>query len=75
MHNVQDLKHKKTQTFYPSTDSSSTVHFFQFFTRITIWTADIHFTRIALSIPSSLTSHITLSDFILSFSLFLSNLD
>ncbi|KAF5822417.1 hypothetical protein HanXRQr2_Chr01g0026241 [Helianthus annuus] len=39
-----------------------------------IWTTDIHFTRIAISIPSSLTTHIsqTSSDFLLSFSLFLS---
>ncbi|MFS8021605.1 hypothetical protein Hanom_Chr16g01429371 [Helianthus anomalus] len=30
MHNVQHLKHKKTQTFYPSTDSSSAVYLSNF---------------------------------------------
>ncbi|KAJ0452443.1 hypothetical protein HanHA300_Chr15g0578951 [Helianthus annuus] len=69
MHNVQDLKQKKTQTIYPSPRSLSTIHFFHFFTRITIWTADIQFTRINLSIPFSLTthtSHKTSSDLLLS---------
>ncbi|MFS7964809.1 hypothetical protein Hanom_Chr08g00754721 [Helianthus anomalus] len=60
MHNVQDLKHKKTQTIYPLHESSSTVHFFHLFTRIMIWTADIQLTRINLShsIPSH-NSHIS----------------
>ncbi|MFS7993533.1 putative aromatic desulfoglucosinolate sulfotransferase [Helianthus anomalus] len=38
MHNVQVLRHKKTQTIYPLHGSSSTLHFFNFFTRIYIWT-------------------------------------
>ncbi|KAJ0886826.1 hypothetical protein HanRHA438_Chr09g0383811 [Helianthus annuus] len=33
MHNVQHLKHQETQTIYPSTGSSSAVHFSHFFTR------------------------------------------
>ncbi|KAJ0567312.1 hypothetical protein HanIR_Chr06g0283341 [Helianthus annuus] len=36
MHNVQHLKHQETQIIYPSTKSSSAIHFSQFFTRIAI---------------------------------------
>ncbi|MFS7961927.1 hypothetical protein Hanom_Chr08g00720691 [Helianthus anomalus] len=59
MHNVQDLKHKKTQTIYPSTDSSLAVHLSHFFTWIAIFNRPLQFTRIAIFIrPSiSLTTH------------------
>ncbi|KAF5785656.1 hypothetical protein HanXRQr2_Chr10g0431111 [Helianthus annuus] len=63
MHNVQVLRHKKTQTIYPLHGSSSTLHFFNFFTRIYIWT--VHLTSHGSPIAFSLiphTSHKTTSD-------------
>ncbi|MFS7952376.1 hypothetical protein Hanom_Chr07g00606251 [Helianthus anomalus] len=65
MHNVQHLKHQETQHNYPSTDSSSVVHFFHFFTRIVIWTADIQLTRIK-GFTSIRFTHKTSSSFSLS---------